>query len=140
MKKLFYSAAIALASLSIIGCEKPKTDISGEWSLTTINGVKVNEADSVYLGFNTKEKRLYGMTGCNRVMGDIILDEGNKLSFDKLGSTRMACHNDSIERIVLVALPEVSSFSVKDNKANPKDDVITFYAKDKKEIMTLKRK
>lgn len=39
------------------------------------------------------ELRLSGSNGCNRLMGQVQLDDGNRIQVGELASTRMACPN-----------------------------------------------
>ena len=159
MKKLFYSF-VFLCTLGLgVSCtssqkkadsadkataeQKDAAALMGDWNILTLNGVAVAQTEETpYLTFNIKDKRLAGMTGCNRVMGDIILDPANAamISFDKMGSTKMMCHQDSLENVVLASLVKVRSFApitCKDVKENA--SCIAFYDENKNEIMTLQQ-
>ena len=51
--------------------------LSGEWSIVKIDGkeIKVTEGqDLPFLGFNTKEGRVYGNAGCNLLTGALNAD------------------------------------------------------------------
>lgn len=162
MRKLFYSLAIFAASFSLFSCNSSKTekksetatatttqsccddktkcddkDIKGSWTLTSINSDQVAESDSVYLNFE-KDDKLNGMTGCNRIFGEYKTEDKN-ISFDKLGSTRMACPNDMLETKVLTGIAEIKSFSI-DTCNEKKEQILTFFNKDNKAIMTFKKK
>lgn len=63
------------------------------WKLTRLNGAPVTvgfKQREPYLVLHAKEQRLAGSGGCNRLMGSYQLD-GEKISFGKMGMTRMAC-------------------------------------------------
>ncbi|MEG1587379.1 MAG: META domain-containing protein, partial [Bacteroidales bacterium] len=122
--------------------EADAATLMGDWNILTLNGVIVPQTEETpYLTFNMNDKRLAGMTGCNRVMGDIMLDpaDASKISFDRMGSTKMMCHNDSLERAVLAALANVKSFATIPCKATKDAHCIAFYDANKTEIMTLQQ-
>lgn len=159
MKKLFYSALFISAFGLMVGCsgnsqksnetkaeQIQQTDaqnLIGDWNIQTLNGVAVPQTEETpYLTFNIKDKRLAGMTGCNRVMGDIILNDtdASAISFDRMGSTKMMCHNDSLELAVLAALAKVRSYApISCKNVNAKASCIAFYDENKKELMTLQQ-
>lgn len=155
-----YLAAIILSSTMLFSCNSKKDDkksesksaieckkddksscctksIDGEWSLVKLNGKDINPADSIFLGFSAKDDyRVYGMTGCNRLMGQFKLD-GDKLTLENLGSTKAMCHNDAIEREFLAALPEITTFKT---ECTETAETMTLFDKDKKEILVLTKK
>ncbi|MDR2000092.1 MAG: META domain-containing protein [Zoogloeaceae bacterium] len=63
------------------------------WLITQAAGEKVqavNDANVPNLVFDEKSQRVSGSTGCNRIAGGYAL-EGDKLRFQQMVSTRMAC-------------------------------------------------
>lgn len=167
MKKLFYSAFLFGAVLTMAACSgksakttsetdnSAKTEVTaaeaktinldslqGEWNIMTVNGVKiVQDAETPFLGFNISEKRLYGMTGCNRVMGMIetTADQPYAIRFGQLGSTKMMCHNDSLEQAVLKAIGEISAFgAVKCEDAQR--TCVGLFDTNQKEVILLQKK
>ncbi|MEG0949989.1 MAG: META domain-containing protein [Bacteroidales bacterium] len=163
MKKLFYSVLFigALGFMTACGGNQKKSEetkaeqmakeieqadaanLIGDWNLQTLNGVAVPQTEETpYLTFNINDKRLAGMTGCNRVMGDIILSDTDAaaISFDKMGSTKMMCHNDSLESVVLSTLAKVRSYAaITCKNVNAKTSCIAFYDENKNELMTLQQ-
>ncbi|MGL4292072.1 MAG: META domain-containing protein [Bacteroidales bacterium] len=117
--------------------------LMGDWNIVTLEGTPIPQTEETpYLSFNIKEKRLAGMTGCNRVMGDIIISETDPsaISFDKMGSTKMMCHNDALETAVLAALAKVRSYaSIPCQLVKEKANCIALYDENKKELMTLQQ-
>jgi heat shock protein HslJ len=62
---------------------------SKKWSLADMNGAP-QEKSPIWLEFDTTARRFNGNAGCNKVAGEYDL-EGNKITFGKVISTRMAC-------------------------------------------------
>lgn len=164
MKKLFCAALLFGSILALGACsgnsakkenttspteataEQAKTieakDLQGEWTISAVNGVSiVQDEETPFLGFNMTENRLYGMTGCNRVMGTLVLNASQPyaLSFDQMGSTKMMCHNDSLEQAILLALSEVKSFGALTCKDQNQTCIGLFNA-DQKELLLLQKK
>lgn len=123
--------------------QKDAANLIGDWNIQTLNGVAIAQTEETpYLTFNINDKRLAGMSGCNRVMGDIILSDtdASAISFDKMATTKMACHNDSLESMVLTTLAKVRSYATIPCKSQPdKTSCIAFYDEAKKELMTLQQ-
>ena len=114
MNKTIIAAGIAL-SLSLMSCGGIKkaalTDIDGEWNITEIDGARLKPTGSraPFIGFDTKEGRIYGYSGCNRIMSAIDKKTG-KMSFGNMASTMMACPDMETESKVQGALVKVKSF------------------------------
>lgn len=91
--------------------------LHGEWNVVELNGQRVpQDGDDVpFLGFDVTENRLYGYTGCNRIMGLIAPDEmkQGRVDFSSLGTTRMLCAEDRYESRMLAALSEARAISLK---------------------------
>lgn len=96
------------------------SDLSGEWVIELVNGKKIVGTAEVtpFIGFNLDESRIYGNMGCNTINGALTQEDGkpNSLRFDNVATTMMMCPDMETETIVLNALNETKSFSMKDNK------------------------
>ncbi|MEG1615435.1 MAG: META domain-containing protein [Bacteroidales bacterium] len=121
MKKLIYSTILFGSLVAFGACsgnsKKEAVNLQGEWVITSVNGVKVQETpESPFLNFDLTEKRVNGNAGCNNFFGEVIMNEADasSLSFDKMGATKMMCPNDSLEMEVFKALNEVKSFGSAD--------------------------
>ena len=121
MNKLVYSFGIVGASLLMAscGCSKKTANVSalnGEWNIVEVDGKAVAATDEKlpFIGFDTAEKRIYGNSGCNRMMGTFAADslKPGMLSFGQIAGTRMACPDMTTEQNVLTALNKVKSFEV----------------------------
>lgn len=156
MKKLLYSLFFIGALGLIVSCsgnsqkneskseqieQSDAQNLIGDWNILTLNGVPIPQTEEApYLTFNIKDKRLAGMTGCNRVMGDIVLSDtdASAISFDRMGSTKMICHNDTLESAILEALGKVRSYKAIACKSD-KSSCIALYDENNNELMTLKQ-
>lgn len=112
--------AIAACALTFASCNSPKkadfAGMDGEWNITEVNGSKLTSTtgQTPYIGFDLKEGRVYGFSGCNFLTATIDAKTG-KASFDKMGSTMMACPDMDTERKVLAALAKVKAAKKGDN-------------------------
>ena len=63
------------------------------------------------MGLSGEEKRMFGFTGCNRMVGQFNPEDVTKgnIDFGAVGCTRMACADDSYEQPFLTALNEVKT-------------------------------
>lgn len=94
--------------------------LTGKWVLESINGTTVGEGTKFKaptLQFDLKENRVNGNSGCNQYFGSFKLLEANKIEFQQMGSTKMACHEPDKEMEYLQAISTQNlSYSVKDGK------------------------
>ncbi len=101
-------------SLSLLSCSTLKTgnpgSLNGEWNVTELLQEKIKPtAETPFIGFKVDEARIYGSTGCNRIMGEVNaadLIEG-KADLSKIATTMMACPDNKYERTFLDALSTV---------------------------------
>ncbi|GAB2542664.1 META domain-containing protein [Rufibacter soli] len=126
MKSNFILAGLAAFTLLVGGCTPSATPVTstttasthtndpnflnGSWKLVNLNGKPVSAADASrtpQLTFQVAEQRVNGFTGCNRVFGGVTAS-ATHLSFQHLGSTRMACAEDTLEQPFLAALSDTA--------------------------------
>lgn len=122
MKKLIYFVSIVGVSLVMASCCSTKkavcsASLNGEWNIVAVDGkpVKVTaEQPLPFIGFDMNAKRIYGNSGCNRMMGTFMVDslKPGDLQFGPIAGTRMACPDMLTEQNVLSALENVNSFKV----------------------------
>ena len=79
MKKVFLGliATALLSSCSTTRNTATLSDIEGEWDITEVKGTKpsVNEGgQQPFIGFDTQNGRVYGYSGCNRIMSSFNRD------------------------------------------------------------------
>lgn len=117
MKITFFTALAALVFMTSCSSTQGVTSVSniaGEWTIEQINGSAIDKkaGDSVpFLGFDVKDKRVYGNTGCNSLTGILKID-ANNIDFGNMGCTRMMCANMGNEQKVLNALNQVKKFNL----------------------------
>lgn len=136
IKKLLYFIPVTMLFLTSCAVSKSAYTVSGEWSVTNINGKSITPNDETpFLGFDTSKGRIYGFTGCNRLTGEVNLKNfaNGKPNFANLGMTQMLCPDDTYEREFMEALDKVKSLEVKDNNMLLKNA-------EGKVIVTLKKK
>lgn len=119
MKKIVVSMFIAGTVLAMTSCSStekalPLSSINGEWNIVEINGAKVHPDASQtlpFIAFDTNAGRVYGNSGCNRMMGSLKLDtKPGTVDFGALATTKMACPDMVMEKNVLNALEQVKHY------------------------------
>ncbi len=119
MKKVFVSLCMVSALMGLSSCGSTKnaatlSSISGEWNIIEVNGSAVVPApgqEFPFIGFDTKTGKVYGNSGCNRLMGSFDVNaKPGTINLGALGSTRMACPDMTVENNVLSALGQVKTY------------------------------
>ena len=83
------------------------------WKLIEINGKTVKPSEKeAHIIFKEADNRIIGNSGCNSFAGGFELLPGNRISFSKIASTRMACMDMSIEDQLFNILSTVDNFSL----------------------------
>ena len=138
MKMKCLYVAVAAAVLSLAACRSSKdavsvNDLDGEWNVVEIQGQAVQAESQPFIGFDAQDGRVYGYTGCNRLMGALILSKPNKIELGQMASTLMACPDMETERLMLNALASVKSL-----KCSGK--TLVLYGADKEPVMLLQKR
>lgn len=131
-----YLTTISLFSLSLlfISCctnkkstsentvsPKESTEIVEKyWKLIEIRGQKVTAEDFAskepHLILKSADNRVTGNGGCNSFFGTYELQANvNRISFSKMGSTKMACMKPTVEDAFLNVLETVDNYTVKND-------------------------
>lgn len=120
MVKGIVSFSILCAGILLGSCGTGKqvnskvSPVEGEWNIVEVDGKAVNmeSGSSPTIGFDVLNHRIYGNSGCNRMMGsfEIIPSNSRSLVFGQIGSTRMACPDMATEKNVLAAMDKVKSY------------------------------
>lgn len=117
MKKRSLLGTILLSGIIMTGCGSSKTALevnalNGDWNIATVNGQQATADKQPYLKLNLQDKEIYGCAGCNRINGQIEVNENEtgKISFGQIGSTRMLCNNMATETAILEALNKVKGY------------------------------
>ena len=119
MKKFLAAACVAAMAASCCGPKNAASvsALDGEWKITEVEGEPasaIKSENEAYIGFNAKDKLVFGCTGCNRLTGALNADaKTGTIDFSAMGSTRMMCRDMDMEQKVLGALSKVSKFSMK---------------------------
>ncbi|MDE5665390.1 MAG: META domain-containing protein, partial [Duncaniella sp.] len=91
--------------------------IEGEWTITDVNGSAIKADNGPYIGFDTKENRVYGNSGCNNIGGSFDFNgKKGQIEFGQMISTMMACPDMELEQSVLQALDSVESVKFLDKE------------------------
>ncbi|MCM1312679.1 MAG: META domain-containing protein [Bacteroides sp.] len=129
--------SVVAFSLGLYGCSSFRTtatdtaDIIGEWSIVKAEQVSTKSgAAPATIRFDA-EGKISGCASVNRFFGSYKFD-GNALSLDGIGLTRMMGPNMEIEDAVVKALSETHSVQIKKNKAS-------FFNSDGAKVMELKK-
>ena len=116
MKKTLLGVAAICAGAWMTACGSSKSaagsvDLSGEWTIVSVDGEKIDIAEMPYIGFDMAGKRVYGNSGCNRMSGELDIDTvASAIKLNKVASTRMMCPDMDTETKVLGALANVTGY------------------------------
>lgn len=140
MKMKCLYVAVAAAVLSLAACRSSKEAVAvnenamnGEWNIVEIQGNPVQAESQPFIGFDTKEGRVYGNSGCNQMMGAFTFSAPNHLELGDMASTMRACPDMDTERQVLEALASVRSLEVSGKE-------LLLYSGGKKPVMRLQKR
>lgn len=140
MRTMWLSVAMAVSSLLLTSCHTAKEAVAvnenamnGEWNIVEIQGNPVQAESQPFIGFDAQDGRVYGYTGCNRLMGALTLSKPNKIELGQMASTLMACPDMETERLMLNALASVKSL-----KCSGK--TLVLYGADKEPVMLLQKR
>lgn len=128
------TTTLALIALTIMSCNTSKKASSEssntsetnaientKWVITTLQGQDIadpeNDGRVIHFTLNSKDNRVNGYSGCNTFMGTYKLEEGNRISFSQMATTRMACLDAKInEAQVLSVFETADNFTIADGK------------------------
>lgn len=120
MKKICVYLSMVAVVAAMSSCVSTKnlaqvSDLGGEWNIIEINGTAVVPAPGQsfpYVAFETNTGRVYGNSGCNRLMGSFDTNaKPGELTLGQVGSTRMMCPDMTLEKNVLSALSQVKKYT-----------------------------
>ncbi|TLP71785.1 META domain-containing protein [Maribacter sp. ACAM166] len=85
---------------------------NSKWVLTTLEGQDMYDREQneqiIYFTLNSEENSINGNSGCNTFMGTYKSDEGNRISFSQLASTRMMCPDAKINESHILKVFELT--------------------------------
>jgi copper homeostasis protein (lipoprotein) len=85
------------------------------WRLTEIRGQAIAAAagqKEAFIMLQAADNRFHGSGGCNNLAGAFELQEGSRISFTQIASTKMACPDMSVETELLQILEMVDNYSL----------------------------
>lgn len=126
MKKIFAAAALLVAMTACGGSQEKALPLEGtSWKLAKMDAIPAKaitaEADYFTLEFNAADTMVSGRTNCNRFFGKYEL-KGQKLEFENLGMTRMACPEMQYEDAFVKMLDDVDRYEIKGSELKLYDD------------------
>jgi len=87
-----------------------------KWILKQLNGKEVKlskgQKELPYLILKKEKSQITGYGGCNTLGGTYVESAGNRISFEKMVSTKMACINDNVEYEFLKALNGIDNYGI----------------------------
>ena len=125
MKKYFAAAALLVTMAACGSAAQDKTLEGTTWKLAKMESIPATainqETDFFTLEFNAADTMVAGRTNCNRFFGKYEL-KGQKLEFENLGMTRMACPEMQYEDAFVKMLDEVDGYEIKGEELKFYDD------------------
>ena len=125
MKRIFAAAALLVTMAACGSAAQDKTLEGTTWKLAKMESIPATainqETDFFTLEFNAADTMVAGRTNCNRFFGRYEL-KGQKLEFENLGMTRMACPEMQYEDAFVKMLDEVDRYEIKGSELKFYDD------------------
>lgn len=96
---------ISILSFILIGCGSKKAAKDGAnndqvitekyWKLITLEGQDVtmakNQERETFFMLKAEDNTVNGFAGCNNIMGEFLLEDGNRIRFTNMATTLMMC-------------------------------------------------
>lgn len=105
---------------------KKTTGLSGDhlsgktWKLIELNGhpvsVETEGGNGIFMIFDPAGQRIHGFGGCNQYSGSYELTEGNRVSFEGILATRLACPELSTEQAFFDALQQADAYAANEER------------------------
>ena len=123
MRPTYLPAILCMALSSLLACVPEQdavnasSDLSDlenvEWTLTELEGAAIaaTSRPAPTLKLASKDRRASGFAGCNQYTGGYEL-VGERLRFNAIATTRMACPDPTPEAALLKALGDTASWKV----------------------------
>jgi heat shock protein HslJ len=117
----FLQLLVGSLLLAVLACQTSQMPGGAEalgnhrWVLTELDGQPIPDTarrNAASLQFFTKENRVAGSGGCNRITGGYERTGRDGLKFSRMVSTKMACPGPDLETPFLRALDQVDNFSI----------------------------
>tara|TARA_R110002050_G_scaffold290419_1_gene444113 strand:- start:282 stop:683 length:402 start_codon:yes stop_codon:yes gene_type:complete len=90
------------------------------WKLKTLNGkdIKMEESQKREISFTLKaiDSSVSGFAGCNSLVGQFSIENGNRIRFKNMGTTLMACPNISFNESEFLKVFELAdNYTIKED-------------------------
>lgn len=124
-------ATLAIITLTMISCgttqksndqtkedQSQSTDITNTtWELVKLEGQDIDQSErkgqKIQFTLNSVDEKASGYSGCNTFNGAYTLEEGNRISFSQMASTRMACpESDVNEQDILDVFNSTDNYTI----------------------------
>jgi len=117
---LLFVISISLTNCKSVNEKNHNNNIKEKyWKLKTLYGQEIkmedNQKREIFITLKTKNNRFTGFAGCNTINGEYILEEGNRVKFTKVISTKMFCNNSTNESKFLKAINATDNYTIKNN-------------------------
>ncbi|EGV43788.1 META domain-containing protein [Bizionia argentinensis JUB59] len=91
-----------------------------KWVITKLEGKDMTDREKngqiIHFVLDSETNSISGFSGCNTFMGTYKMEEGGRVSFSKLGSTRMACPDAKIDESLIINIFETAdNFRITNN-------------------------
>lgn len=110
------SASVAPVKDDLKGVPVDDFSLNGEWTIYSVRGNLVTGEERPYVSFDLPARRFYGNNGCNYINGDLTVESNQGVKFGNMISTLKMCQNDQFQYLINLALNDVVSYSVRQDK------------------------
>lgn len=121
---------LTVFALALVSCNTTKKTSNQDtnaqitdttWELVELDGSKIDQTDTegkkIQFTLNSTDQRVFGNSGCNSFNGSYNLEDGMRIKFSQIASTRMACPESEInEQEVLDVFNTANNYTVNGNK------------------------
>lgn len=124
MKRIIIIYSVCALALFLVGCKTTSNKsiavkefplVGTKWRLVELNGqAVVKDADSKEAPFLqlSKDLKVSAFAGCNRMTGGYELQDGLRIRFTGMVTTRMACPDMTTEQILGEVLGDADHYSL----------------------------
>lgn len=94
--------------------------INKTWKLIELNGqalrMETEGGNGIFMIFDHTGQRIHGFGGCNQYSGSYELTEGNRVSFEGILATRLACPELATEQAFFDALQQADNYAANEER------------------------
>lgn len=89
------------------------------WKLIELTGQQIkfdeNQKKEIHIILKIEDNRFIGSGGCNNISGEYEMNEGNRIKFSNVISTKMYCNNMETEDRFLSVLNKVDNYTIQND-------------------------